>query len=141
MTENPKPNPADVHPTVVSSLGAFSISLPVDDLAASIAFYERLGFAALGGDEGSWMMLVNGNAVIGLFHGMFDKPMLTFNPGWGQNAAELDAFTDIRLIRQQLVDAGIPVHGDTTQDSETGPASFAITDPDGNPILIDQHKT
>lgn len=124
----------------VSSNGAFSISLPVDDLAASVAFYEHLGFSALGGDGESWTMLVNGNAVIGLFHGMFDKPMLTFNPGWAQNAAELDEFTDVRALRDQLVAAGVSVEADTTQDSDSGPASFSIVDPDGNPILIDQHR-
>lgn len=124
----------------VSSLGAFSISLPVADLAASVAFYEQLGFTALGGDGESWTMLVNGNAVLGLFHGMFDQPMLTFNPGWGQNASELDEFVDVRELRDGLIEAGVAVDADTTQDSDSGPASFAIADPDGNPILIDQHR-
>ncbi len=124
----------------VSSLGAFSISLPVGDLAASIAFYEKLGFTAMGGDEGSWCMLKNGLATIGLFQGMFDKPMLTFNPGWTQSAAELDDFDDIRQVRDALTSAGVPVDSDTTSDSDSGPASFMVIDPDGNPILIDQHR-
>lgn len=124
----------------ISSLGTFSISLPVEDLAVSIAFYERLGFTAMGGDGTSWIILVNGSTTVGLFHGMFDKPMLTFNPGWGPGASELDEFTDVRQIRQSLVDSGVSVDGDTTQDSDAGPASFMVVDPDGNPILIDQHR-
>ena len=140
MADQPDPQLPDLPPDAVSSLGAFSISLPVEDLAASIEFYEQLGFAAMGGEEGSWMMLVNGNAVIGLFQGMFDKPMLTFNPGWGQNAAALDEFTDVREIRNGLVEAGIPVDADTTGESPEGPASLMIVDPDGNPVLIDQHR-
>ncbi len=128
--------------TGVSSLGAFSISLPVEDLATSIAFYEKLGFSALGGEEGSWMMLVNGTAVLGLFQGMFDKPMLTFNPGWGQNASELSEFIDVRVWRETLAKAGIAIdaEADSTGESDDGPASFIVVDPDGNPILIDQHR-
>ena len=140
MADQPDPQLPDLPPDAVSSLGAFSISLPVEDLAASIEFYEQLGFAAMGGEEGSWMMLVNGNAVIGLFQGMFDKPMLTFNPGWGQNAAALDEFTDVREIRNGWVEAGIPVDADPTGESPEGPASLMIVDPDGNPVLIDQHR-
>ena len=140
MSDQPDPQLPNLPPEAVSSLGAFSISLPVEDLAASIAFYEQLGFNALGGEEGSWMMLVNGNAVIGLFQGMFDKPMLTFNPGWGQNAAALDEFTDVREIRNGLVEAGVSVDADTTGESEEGPASLMIVDPDATPILIDQHR-
>jgi len=124
----------------VASVGAFSISLPVADLAASIAFYEHLGFTPMGGEEGSWSILKNGLATIGLFHGMFDKPMLTFNPGWDQNAQNLDDFTDVRAIRNKLIDNGLAVDGDTTQDTDAGPAEFVIHDPDGNPILIDQHR-
>ncbi len=126
--------------TAISSLGVFSISLPVADLSASIAFYEKLGFTAMGGDEESWIILVNGSTTVGLFQGMFDRPMLTFNPGWGPGASELPEFTDVRALRQGLVDAGIAVDGDTTQDSDEGPASFTVVDPDGNPILIDQHR-
>ena len=126
--------------TTISSLGAFSISLPVEDLAVSIAFYEKLGFTAMGGDGESWIILVNGSTTVGLFHGMFDKPMLTFNPGWGPGASELPEFTDVRQVRQGLIDHGMPVEGDTTQDSNAGPASFMVIDPDGNPILIDQHR-
>ncbi len=123
----------------VSSLGAFSISLPVEDLAVSIAFYEKLGFTAMGGEEESWIILVNGATTIGLFHGMFDKPMLTFNPGWAQDATELSEFTDVREVRGWLPpDASIA--DDNTTDSESGPASFIVIDPDGNPILVDQHR-
>ncbi len=140
MSDEQNPELPTLPADAVSSLGAFSISLPVADLKASIEFYKQLGFTPMGGDEGSWMMLVNGNAVLGLFHGMFDKPMLTFNPGWGQNAAALDEFTDIRKIRNKLADSGIAVDADTTEESEEGPASFTVVDPDGNPILIDQHR-
>lgn len=140
MTDQPDPQLPTLPPEAVSSLGAFSISLPVEDLAASIAFYEQLGFNALGGEEGSWMMLVNGNAVIGLFQGMFDKPMLTFNPGWAQNASELSEFIDIRIWRETLAKAGLAVDADNTGESTEGPASFMVVDPDGNPILIDQHR-
>ena len=119
--------------TTISSLGAFSISLPVEDLAASVAFYEKLGFTAMGGDGESWIILVNGSTTVGLFHGMFDKPMLTFNPGWGPGAFELPEFTDVRQVRQVLVDDGVAVEGDTTQDSDAGPALFMVMDPDGMP--------
>lgn len=132
MTDTPKSH----H---VSSLGAFSISLPVADLAASITFYEKLGFTAMGGAEDSWIIMVNGAATIGLFHGMFDKPMLTFNPGWAQDATELTEFTDIRQVRD-AVGPDASTSSDTTADSESGPASFVVIDPDGNPVMIDQHR-
>jgi lactoylglutathione lyase len=122
-----------------SSLGAFSISLPVADLDTSIAFYEALGFTKTGGGD-DWMILVNGPTIIGLFHGMFDQPMLTFNPGWANDTSEVDPFTDVRVLRDQMIGAGIPIESDTTQDSPNGPASFAVIDPDGNPILMDQHR-
>ena len=128
-------------PTTVSSLGAFSVSLAVDDLAASIDFYKKLGFEVTGGDEESWAILVNGQTVIGAFQGMFDKNILTFNPGWGVLGAELDEFDDVRALRDRLIEAGIDVGDDeTTHESNEGPASFVIIDPDGNPILIDQHR-
>jgi len=123
-----------------SSLGAFSISLPVEDLAASTEFYEKLGFTATGGDGESWTILVNGPAIIGLFHGMFDRPMLTFNPGWANDTSELENFTDVRDVRAQLAARGVELVQDTTSESDSGPASVMIADPDGNPILIDQHR-
>ena len=122
-------------------LGAFSISLTVEDLAASQAFYEKLGFEVTGGQaDHGWLIMANPPAVIGLFHGMFDKNILTFNPGWGGPGEELDEFTDVRELRAALADAGVDIDQDTTGDSEAGPASFVVVDPDGNPILIDQHR-
>ena len=124
-------------------LGAFSISLTVKDLAASRAFYEKLGFEASsldGGDtmEQNYLIMTNGLAVIGLFQGMFDRNILTFNPGLGQDKSKLEGFTDIRELRKRLADAGIEIGNDTTSDKPEGAASFTLTDPDGNPILIDQ---
>ena len=142
MADQPDPQLPDLPPDAVSSLGAFSISLPVEDLAASIEFYEQLGFAAMGGEEGSWMMLVNGNAVIGLFQGMFEENILTFNPGWNAAAKELKTFTDIREIQAKLIESGIEpvVPIDEATAGEEGPASFVLADPDGNQILFDQHR-
>ena len=120
-------------------LGAFSISLAVKDLAASKAFYEGLGFSDLGGSgEAGWAIMKNGQTVIGLFQGMFEKNMLTFNPGWDQEAGKLDTFTDIRALQKTLEDKGYAFIT-KADESSTGPASFMLTDPDGNPILIDQH--
>jgi catechol 2,3-dioxygenase-like lactoylglutathione lyase family enzyme len=121
------------------TVGAFSISLAVKDLAASTEFYRRLGFTPAGGDGEAWSILVNGNTVIGLFHGMFEDNILTFNPGWAGPGQSLDEFEDVRAIRDRMVAAGVAVEQDTTQDSESGPASFVMVDPDGNPVLIDQH--
>ncbi|MEM1441120.1 MAG: VOC family protein [Verrucomicrobiota bacterium] len=123
------------------NLGGFSISLTVKNLEESIAFYEKLGFTPLGGTESGegWMMLKNGEHVIGLFEGMFEKNMLTFNPGWNQSAEEVDEFTDVREIREQLKERGIDVVSDDAQ-GESGPGSILVEDPDGNPILIDQHR-
>jgi len=121
-------------------LGAFSISLTVKDLAASLAFYEKLGFASFGGDiTQGWLIVKNGDHVIGLFQGMFDKNMLTFNPGWDQNAENVAQFTDIRELQKQLEAQGIAIVSGV-DDSAEGPASVIIEDPDGNPILIDQHR-
>jgi len=120
-------------------LGAFSVSLCVEDMAASRAFYEKLGFAMTGGDGESWTILVNGTTVIGLFHGMFEGNILTFNPGWDGAGQPADDFTDVRQLRARLAAAGLEPTGDTTADSPSGPASFMVTDPDGNVILIDQH--
>ena len=121
-------------------LGAFSISLTVKDLAASKAFYEALGFTKMGGDEGGgWLILQQGSTIIGLFHGMFERNMLTFNPGWDQNAQDVDPFTDVREIQRRLKDAGLAFVKEA-DESTTGPASFIVADPDGNPILFDQHR-
>jgi catechol 2,3-dioxygenase-like lactoylglutathione lyase family enzyme len=120
-------------------LGAFSISLAVKDLAKSKEFYEKLGFTSMGGvEEQNWLILKNGSTVIGLFQGMFEKNLLTFNPGWDQNAGMLDSFTDVREIQRLLKGQGInpDVEADETT---TGPAHLFLTDPDGNQILIDQH--
>ncbi|NTU79681.1 MAG: VOC family protein [Chloroflexales bacterium] len=120
-------------------LGAFSISLAVKDLAASRRFYEALGFQVFGGDAAqNWLILKNGAHIIGLFQGMFAQNMLTFNPGWDQNAQPLAAFTDIRELQRQLKAQGVQLLHEADEHS-TGPASFMAMDPDGNPILVDQH--
>ena len=121
-------------------LGAFSISLTVKDIHASKDFYEKIGFETLGGDiEQKWLILKNGSTVIGLFQGMFDKNILTFNPGWDENAQNLEAFTDIREIQKTLKAKGVAFTSEADETS-AGPASFTIEDPDGNPILFDQHR-
>lgn len=120
-------------------LGAFSLSLTVRDLAASRAFYERLGFATLGGEPAeNWIILKNGECVIGLFEGMFDRNMLTFNPGWDQSAQPFGAFQDVRELQRELREQGVEFV-ETADESTTGPAYFVINDPDGNPVLVDQH--
>jgi len=120
-------------------LGAFSISLAVKDLAASREFYEGLGFATLGGDaEQGWLILKSGDTVLGLFQGMFEKNMLTFNPGWDQNAEKLQSFADIRDIQKDLKAKGFSFESEA-DETTTGPASFIVVDPDGNPVLVDQH--
>ena len=120
-------------------LGAFSISLSVKDIALSRAFYEKLGFAQFGGDQDQkWLILKSGEAVIGLFEGMFPRNMLTFNPGWDQNAQNLDEFDDVRDIQKSLLAAGLTL--DSQAEGKKGPASIMLTDPDGNPVLIDQHR-
>ena len=121
-------------------LGAFSVSLAVKDLAASRAFHEKLGFSPFHGDaDQGWLILKNGNAVIGLFQGMFEGNILTFNQGWDQGAQPVDPFTDIREIQRRLRDAGMAFDQEA-DESTTGPASFFIKDPDGNTILVDQHR-
>ena len=121
-------------------LGAFSLSLAVKDLAVSRAFYEKLGFQAFGGDaEQGWLILNNGGCVIGLFQGMFEKNMLTFNPGWREKAEPLEEFTDVRELQKQLKTRGVMFTAEADEAS-TGPGSFMIMDPDGNPILVDQHR-
>jgi catechol 2,3-dioxygenase-like lactoylglutathione lyase family enzyme len=120
-------------------LGAFSVSLAVKDIQASKSFYEKLGFEEFGGDASqNWLIMKNGDTVIGLFQGMFEQNILTFNPGWDQNAQNLDAFTDVRDLQKTLKTEGIQFATEA-DETTTGPASFIITDPDGNPILVDQH--
>ena len=120
-------------------LGAFSISLTVKDIAASVAFYEKLGFTSFGGDiTQNWLILTNGETVIGLFQGMFEKNMLTFNPGWSQNAEALDSFTDVRDLQRELKAAGTEFVAEA-DEATAGPGSFIVVDPDGNPVLVDQH--
>ena len=121
-------------------LGNFSVSLAVKNIGASQQFYEKLGFSVFGGDASSgWLILKNGDVVIGLFQGMFEKNMLTFNPGWDNNAQPLDVFTDVRELQRRLRAQGIEVATEA-DESSTGPASFIVVDPDGNPILFDQHR-
>ena len=122
------------------SMGVFSLSLNVKDVAASAEFYKKLGFREIGGKiEDNWLILTNGDANLGLFKGMIEKNTLTFNPGWGAEGKEVDEFEDIRAIQARLKAEGIPL--DTEADAaNTGPAHFILTDPDGNPILVDQHR-
>ena len=120
-------------------LGAFSISLTVKDIVASRAFYEKFGFEDFGGDiSQNWLIMKNGDTVIGLFQGMFDRNILTFNPGWDSNAQKLNTFTDVRELQRQLKAQGVEFMSEADENT-TGPASFIAVDPDGNPILVDQH--
>jgi len=119
-------------------LGAFSVSLAVSDIKASRDFYSKLGFEPLGGDiDQNWLILKNGETVIGLFQGMFEKNLLTFNPGWDQAAQPVEGFTDVRTLRERLEAAGLDVEAHI--DADSGPGWITLNDPDGNPILIDQH--
>ncbi|MDP1859609.1 MAG: VOC family protein [Gemmatimonadaceae bacterium] len=120
-------------------LGAFSVSLAVKNIEASKAFYEQLGFAKFFGDQSqNWLIMKNGDHAIGLFQGMFDKNLLTFNPGWSSDAQPLSEFTDVRELQRRLKDHGLNMLTEA-DESTTGPASFMIVDPDGNTILVDQH--
>jgi catechol 2,3-dioxygenase-like lactoylglutathione lyase family enzyme len=120
-------------------LGAFSISLAVKDIGASKEFYEKLGFEVFGGDASqNWLIMKNGDHAIGLFQGMFEKNTLTFNPGWDSNAHELDTYTDVRELQRHLKEQGVELISEA-DESTSGPASFIAVDPDGNPILVDQH--
>ena len=120
-------------------LGAFSVSLAVKDIQASMYFYEKLGFAVFMGNQAqNWLIMKNGDAVIGLFQGMFEKNILTFNPGWNSDAQPLKEFTDVRELQNQLKEGGLTLMVEA-DESTTGPASFMIVDPDGNTILFDQH--
>ena len=134
--------PAPVTGDPAMKLGNFSVSLAVKDIAASRAFYEKLGFKMVAGDQSkNWVVLQNGESKIGLFQGMFPKNTLTFNPGWDSNKATLAEFVDVRELQKMVKERGltpnppIPAADETT----TGPTYFMLTDPDGNPILIDQH--
>lgn len=120
-------------------LGAFSISLNVKDIHASKEFYEHLEFKVFAGDiEKNYLIMKNGNALIGLFQGMFENNLLTFNPGWDENANKLDDFDDVRTIQKHLKNKGVALLSEA-DETTTGPANFIISDPDGNTILIDQH--
>lgn len=121
------------------TLGNFSVSLTVSDINASKAFYEKVGFTQVFGDPAQhWVIMQNGSTNIGLFQGMFPRNALTFNPGWDHNGQPTATFEDVRAIQRRLREAGLEVG--TAIDSASGPASFSVTDPDGNPILFDQHR-
>ena len=120
-------------------LGTFSISLTVKDINISKAFYEKLGFKVFGGDiSKNYLILKNGECVVGIFQGMFEKNILTFNPGWDSNAQKLETFTDVRQLQKQLKEQGVELICEA-DETTTGPASLMLMDPDGNPILLDQH--
>ena len=120
-------------------LGAFSISLAVKDIEASKDFYEKFGFQVVGGDSSqNWLILRNSSHTIGLFQGMFEKNILTFNPGWDAEAQPIDSFTDIRELQRELKSKGVELVNEADEEGK-GPASFVAVDPDGNPILVDQH--
>jgi predicted enzyme related to lactoylglutathione lyase len=120
-------------------LGNFSVSLAVKDIEASKQFYEKLGFTVFHGNQSqNWLIMKNGDHVIGLFQGMFDKNILTFNPGWNSDAQPLSEFTDVRELQRRLKSSGVNMITEADENSN-GPASFMIADPDGNTILVDQH--
>jgi len=120
-------------------LGNFSVSLAVKDIAASRAFYEKLGFTVWGGDQAqNWLILKNGGAVVGLFQGMFERNILTFNPGWDSNAKQLSEFTDVRDLQRELKARGVQLLSEA-DEATSGPGNFMVEDPDGNQILVDQH--
>jgi len=121
-------------------LGAFSVSLNVNCIQLSKSFYEKLGFQVFGGDMSqNWLIMKNENCIIGLFQSMFEKNILTFNPGWNENAENLESFTDIRELQKQLKEKGITMQAEADESTQ-GPAFFTIEDPDGNQILVDQHR-
>jgi catechol 2,3-dioxygenase-like lactoylglutathione lyase family enzyme len=139
IVQSPPPPAAATEGSPSMELGVFSISLAVKNLAASRSFYEKLGFEQIGGDEAqNYLIMQNGDNTVGLFHGMFEDNILTFNPGWNSKQETLDDFTDVRDLQAALESRGVQL---TTRTDETGagPASIVAIDPDGNPILIDQH--
>jgi catechol 2,3-dioxygenase-like lactoylglutathione lyase family enzyme len=120
-------------------LGSFSVSLAVKDIAASRSFYEKLGFSVFAGDQGqNWLIMRNGPAVVGLFQGMFERNMLTFNPGWDQDCNTVEGFMDVRQIQERLKASGLQL-SEEADPATSGPAFVSLIDPDGNPVLIDQH--
>jgi catechol 2,3-dioxygenase-like lactoylglutathione lyase family enzyme len=120
-------------------LGNFSVSLAVKDIEASKAFYEKLGFSVFMGEQSqNWLIMKNGDRIIGLFQGMFENNVLTFNPGWNSDAQPVGEFTDVRELQRQLKASGVTIITEADENS-TGPASFMMADPDGNTILVDQH--
>ncbi len=119
-------------------LGNFSVSLAVKDLGVSRAFYQKLGFEVVGGDGDNWQILQSGTTTIGLFQGMFEKNVMTFNPGWDHKCNKLPEFLDVRELQRRVKGAGIALQSEADEGT-TGPASFIIADPDGNPIFFDQH--
>jgi catechol 2,3-dioxygenase-like lactoylglutathione lyase family enzyme len=120
-------------------LGKFSVSLTVKDIAASRAFYEKLGFTVTGGDQAqNWLVLRNGTTTVGLFQGMFERNLMTFNPGWDGEGKPVAGATDIRALQKELKAQGVALRSEA-DESTTGPASFMVVDPDGNEILVDQH--
>lgn len=122
------------------SIGAFSLSLTVKDIYKSHEFYKKLGFDDFGGDiSQNWLIMKNEDCIIGLFQGMFEKNMLTFNPGWDADAKEVNPFKDIRVLQEELQEKGIEFVAKADLNTK-GPASFILEDPDGNPILVDQHR-
>jgi catechol 2,3-dioxygenase-like lactoylglutathione lyase family enzyme len=131
--------PSDVIQGASMQLGAFSVSLAVKDLAASQAFYEKLGFAFFAGEPArNWVILKNGETIIGLFQGMIERNSLTFNPGWDSNASPLASFTDVRELQRELKAQGVKLEAEA-DEAGSGPAYFIVHDPDGNPVLVDQH--
>jgi len=139
--ENAKPvdKPITTQKITPMKVGAFSISLSVKDIHASKKFYETMGFTVLGGDlKKNYLIMKNGNSLIGLFQGMFKGNILTFNPGWDESGNKIGAFDDVRKIQQQLKSSGIKLDSEA-DETTSGPASFMLTDPDGNVILFDQH--
>jgi catechol 2,3-dioxygenase-like lactoylglutathione lyase family enzyme len=133
------PESGSLNRETIMKLGAFSVSLAVKDIAASRLFYEKLGFEAFFGEQAqNWLIMKNGDHTIGLFQGMFEKNILTFNPGWDQNAQPVENFTDVRELQRELKKQGLGMLSEADEDS-SGPASFMLADPDGNLILVDQH--
>lgn len=122
-------------------LGAFSISLAVKNIEASKEFYEKLGFVQFGGHiDQKWLIMKNGDHIIGLFEGMFEKNIITFNPGWDQDARDLEEFTDVRELQESFRESGIAPEMEVEEGSREGPGSMVIVDPDGNQIMFDQHR-